>query len=227
MDNKYKLTDETIEFNGVTLHRIEALKDFGRVMKGDKGGFVQSERNLSHLGNCWIFDDSKAIGNSHVYQNAVLSGNSIICDNAFATGFSWIFSRSIVCEKALISDNARIYRNSVVCGNSFVAGDSWVTDFSRVEGKSEVAGNAEIRDALIKKSSDYIVFKNWWSSLRHFTWTRSNNMWKVGCFYGTGKELIEKAYKDSELSGREYKRVVEYVESILRDENQNKVIINL
>ena len=222
MEKKYRLTDETIEFNGVTLHRIEALKDFGRVMKGDKGGFVQSERNLSHLGNCWIFDDSKAIGNSHVYQNAVLSGNSIICDNAFATGFSWIFSRSIVCEKALISNNARIYRNSVVCGNSFVAGDARVTDFSRVEGESEVTGNAEIRDALIKKSSDYIVFKNWWSSLRHFTWTRSNNMWKVGCFYGTGQELIEKAYKDSELSGREYKRVVEYVESILRDEKLKK-----
>ena len=222
MEKKYRLTDETIEFNGVTLHRIEALKDFGRVMKGDKGGFVQSERNLSHLGNCWIFDDSKAIGNSLVYQNAVLSGNSIICDNAVATGFSCIFSRSIVCEKALITNNARIYRNSVVCGNSFVAGDARVTDFSRVEGESEVTGNAEIRDALIKKSSDYIVFKNWWSSLRHFTWTRSNNMWKVGCFYGTGQELIEKAYKDSELSGREYKRVVEYVESILRDENQNK-----
>lgn len=23
-------------------------------------------------------------------------------------------------------------------------------------------------------------------------------MWSVGCFYGTGEELIEKAYKDSE-----------------------------
>ena len=227
MEKKYRLTDETIEFNGVKLYRIEALKDFGDVKKGDKGGFVHSESNLSQLGNCWIFDDSKAIGNSLVYQNAVLSGNSIICDNAIATGFSWIFSRSIVCEKASITNNARIYRNSVVCGNSFVAGDARVTDFSRVEGESEVTGNSEIRYALIKKSSDYIVFKNWWSSLRHFTWTRSNNMWKVGCFYGTGKELIEKAYKDSELSGREYKRVVEYVESILRDENQNKVIINL
>ena len=42
-------------------------------------------------------------------------------------------------------------------------------------------------------------------------------MWKVGCFHGTGEELIVKAYKDSELSGREYKRVVDYVESILRD----------
>ena len=42
-------------------------------------------------------------------------------------------------------------------------------------------------------------------------------MWKVACFYGTGDELIKKAYEDSELSGREYKRVVDYVESILRD----------
>ena len=222
MDNKYKLTDETIEFNRVTLHRIEALNDFGCVKKGDRGGFVQSERNLSQFDNCWIFDDSKAIGNSLVYKNAVLSGISIICDNAVATGFSWIYGKSIVCEKALISNKARISDNSVVGGNSYVAGDARVTRFSRVEGVSEVTGNAEIWDALIKKCSDYIVFKNWWSSLRHFTWTKSNNMWKVGCFYGTGEELIEKAYKDSELSGREYKRVVDYVESILRDENQNK-----
>ena len=40
-------------------------------------------------------------------------------------------------------------------------------------------------------------------------------MWKVGCFYGTGEELITKAYKDSELSGREYERVVNYIVSIL------------
>ena len=39
-------------------------------------------------------------------------------------------------------------------------------------------------------------------------------MWSCGCFYGTGKELIEKAYKDSELSGQEYERIVNYVESI-------------
>ena len=40
-------------------------------------------------------------------------------------------------------------------------------------------------------------------------------MWKVGCFYGTGEELIAKAYKDSELSDREYERIVNYVRSIL------------
>ena len=66
--------------------------------------------------------------------------------------------------------------------------------------------------------SDYIVFKNWRSSGRYFTWTRNNNMWSVRCFFGTGEELIAKAYKDSELSGREYERVVRYVESIINED---------
>ena len=72
-------------------------------------------------------------------------------------------------------------------------------------------------DAIIETGRDYRVFKNWWSSDRYFTWTRSNNMWNVGCFYGTGKELIKKAYADSKDSGKEYERVVRYVESILAD----------
>ena len=82
-----------------------------------------------------------------------------------------------------------------------------------------VHGNAQIfGDALVHSRNDYIVFKNWWSSGRYFTWTRSNNMWSVGCFYGTGDELVKKAYADSELSGREYERIVKYVESIVADE---------
>ena len=40
-------------------------------------------------------------------------------------------------------------------------------------------------------------------------------MWTVGCFYGTGEKLIEKAYAESENVGQEYERVVKYVGSIL------------
>lgn len=139
---KYKLTSETTGCDGFILYRIEALMDFSDVKTGDKGGFVQSENNLSQLGNAWVY------------------GNAKVC------------------------------------------------------GKAEVRGDAEVY-----KNSDYIVFKNWWSSGRYFTWTRSNKMWKVGCFYGNGEELIKKAYADSEESGREYERVVKYVESILADES--------
>lgn len=35
---KYELTDETMCFNGVTLHRIKALKDFADVVDGELGG---------------------------------------------------------------------------------------------------------------------------------------------------------------------------------------------
>ena len=94
---------------------------------------------------------------------------------------------------------------------------------ARVCGDAEVYGDARVcGDAKLKSDLDFIVFKNWWSSGRYFTWTRSNNKWAVGCFYGTGKELIAKAYADSEKSGREYERVVKYVESVLADEKEEK-----
>ena len=84
-----------------------------------------------------------------------------------------------------------------------------------VRGNAIVQGNADVSgDAIISSDKDYIVFKNWWSSGRFFTWTRSNNKWKVGCFYGSGEELIAKAYKDSEESGREYEHIVKYVEIV-------------
>ena len=49
--NKYKLTEETNVVEGVTLHRIQALKSFGDVTEGDLGGWLEAERNLSHLGD--------------------------------------------------------------------------------------------------------------------------------------------------------------------------------
>ena len=95
--------------------------------------------------------------------------------------------------------------------------EAWVSGNAKVWGNAEVSG-----DAKVSGNADYIVFKNWWSSGRYFTWTRSNNIWSVGCFYGTGKELIKKAYQDSDKSGREYERVVRFVESILEDEKNEK-----
>ena len=163
MKKKYKLTEESISYNGKTLYRIESVRDFSNnfseVKKGQKGGFIESEYNLSHEGDAWVYYNAKVYGNALVY------------------------------------DNASVYDNAMVSGKALVSGD-----------------------AKVCADEDYIVFKNWWSSLRCFTWTRSNNMWKVGCFFGTGEELIAKAYKDSELSGREYERVVKYVESIINED---------
>ena len=229
MSKKYKLTDETIKLNGVTLYRIEALKYFGEIKKGDKGGFIESENNLAHEGDAWVSDNAHLYGNAcvfnnaHVYGNAFVSGYAQVYGDAFVYGNAWLYDNTRVCGYARVADNARVYGDANVCDDSSVFGNALVYDNARVYGDALVRGYACVcGDAEISNKSDYIVFQNWWSSGRYFTWTRSNNMWSVGCFYGTGEELIKKAYKDSELSGREYERVVRYVESILAEENPSK-----
>ena len=92
---------------------------------------------------------------------------------------------------------------------SNLSGNAWVS------GNAEVYGNAKVcGDAKVKSSKDYCVYKNTWSSFRWFTYTRSNKMWAVGCFYGTGAKLIAKAYKDSEKSGKCYEAIVKAQEAI-------------
>ena len=224
MEKKYKLTDETINLNGVTLYRIEAIKDFGEIKKGDKGGFIESENNLAHEGNAWVSDNARVYGdacvfdNAQVYGNAFVSGYAQVYGNAFVYGNAWASDNARLCGYAWVSDNARVYGDANVCDDSSVFGNALVYDNARVYGDALVRGYACVcGDAEISNKSDYIVFQNWWSSGRYFTWTRSNNMWSVGCFYGTGEELIKKAYKDSELSGREYERIVKYVEEIKKE----------
>ena len=221
---KYKLTGESIEVKGKTLYRIEALKDFGEIKKGDKGGFIESENNLAHEGNAWVSDNARVYGdacvfdNAQVYGNAFVSGYAQVYGNAFVYGNAWASDNARLCGYAWVSDNARVYGDANVCDDSSVFGNALVYDNARVYGDALVRGYACVcGDAEISNKSDYIVFQNWWSSGRYFTWTRSNNMWSVGCFYGTGEELIKKAYKDSELSGREYERIVKYVEEIRKE----------
>ena len=234
---KYELTSETIKFNGLTLHRIKALKDFSNVKAGDLGGWVEKEDNLSQIGDAWIGGDAK------VHDNAVVCDDAWVYDNAEVYGRAKVFCKAVVYENAKVYDHAdvysraRVFGNAEICGNAFVLGyaeiyenakvydHADVYNHARVFGNAEICGNAFVRgyaeicgDAVVKNNEDYIIFKNFWSSGRHFTWTRSNNMWKVGCFYGTGEELIKKAYKDSTKSGKEYERVVKYVDSILADE---------
>ena len=256
---KYELSNITIEINGVTLHRIKALKDFSDVKSGYLGGWVEKEDNLSQIGNAWVYDDAKVYGNAKVFGNAKVYGNAkvfgnaevygnaLVCDNARVYGnsevygdakvygYAWVYDKSSVHGNARIRDYAEVYNNAEVYGNAWVFGNAKIHGVSKVCGNANIHGIAEISDgamcsdyaelcgdAVVKNNADYIIFKNFWSSGRYFTWTRSNNMWKVGCFYGTGEELIKKAYNDSEKSGRGYERVVMYVESILEDEKNEK-----
>ena len=106
------------------------------------------------------------------------------------------------------------------CGIVIVKGElgGWIEKESNLYGNAWVYGDAKVYgDAEVKSSEDYCVYKNTWSSFRWFTYTRSNKMWSVGCFHGTGAELIAKAYKDSEKSGKCYEAIVKAQETIEKE----------
>ena len=212
MGKKYELIPSDKE----GLYRIKALKDFNDVKKGDIGGYIQSENNLSQLGDCWIYDNAIVCGNARVCDDAIVRDDARVFANA------QIYGNAKVCDNAQIYGNAYLHNNVKVCGDAKVNGNAKVNINAEVNGNARIWGNAEVSgDAIISSDRDYIVFKNWWSSGRYFTWTRSNNMWKVGCFYGTGEQLINKAFEDSIEKGFEYKKIVDYVESILENQRSN------
>ena len=103
---KYTLTKETKTEFGIKLYRIKALKDFGDVSKGDKGGWIEKESNLSQEDNAWVFGDAQVYGDARVFGNARVFGDA------------WVYG------------DARVYGNAQVSGDAQVFGNAWVWKFS-------------------------------------------------------------------------------------------------
>jgi len=55
---KYKLTKNTKEWLGKTLYQIEATASFGGALKGELGGYIEKEENLSQQGDAWVYDNA-------------------------------------------------------------------------------------------------------------------------------------------------------------------------
>ena len=70
--SKYRLlTDDTIEARGVTLYRLQALRNFGGVKVGQLGGYIGGESNLSQCGHCWVSGDARVYGDAQVWGDVV------------------------------------------------------------------------------------------------------------------------------------------------------------
>ena len=77
---KYKLTATKKEIDGcLILLQIEALESFNNIKKGELGGFVEKEENLSQNGNAWIsknaqfFRDAKVFGDVWISEDTKIS----------------------------------------------------------------------------------------------------------------------------------------------------------
>lgn len=79
---KYEFTGETKFVCGTTLHRIRAVRSFLGVMEGDVGGWIGSEKNLSHDGNCWVSDNAQVCDDAQVWGDAQVCGNALVSGDA-------------------------------------------------------------------------------------------------------------------------------------------------
>ena len=173
---KYQLTSETITVNGRTLHRIQALRNFADVEKGELGGFVENESNLSQEGNCWVYDNAmvydnaKVIGSVKIKENAIVSGTSIVglsrhtfskyCKEHFdltqeqiLANFYKIFSTSEAKNDfSIIKGNACVTENSVVCCNSIVEGSTIINNNSEIHN-SHISGESIIEGSKVSFST--------------------------------------------------------------------------
>lgn len=132
MEKKYKT-----EKVGNAL-RIIALKDFSDVKKGDKGGLIEKEENLSQEGNCWVY------GEAWIYGNAVISDNAKIYEKASVGGIARVFGCACVYGDATVCGNAQVYGNAKIFGIAQVYGDSRVYGDAQAYGRTHICRTAEI-----------------------------------------------------------------------------------
>ena len=111
---KYKLLTKTKkEICGITLYQIQALKDFGNVKKGDKGGWIEKEKNLSQESNAWVY------GNACVYDDAWVYGNARVYGNAWVYGDAEVYGNACVYGNARVDGDARVYGKLKLKGGYF------------------------------------------------------------------------------------------------------------
>ena len=152
MGPKYEFTEQTLNYDGHILHQIRRLSD------GELGGWIESENNLNQDDDCWVADNGK------VFENAELSGDSIVCGNAQVFGNAVIID-SKICDNAKVYDNASIYTSQVcdnaeVCGNvslhnyskvyeNAIVFDNVYTEHSEIYGNARVYGHAKLYESEV------------------------------------------------------------------------------
>lgn len=149
-NKKYRLLPEASKSG---LHRIQAVKDFSNIKKGDLGGWVDSEDNLSHKGNCWIY------GNAQVKLGVRISENAMVCDNAILSGYGVsVKGNAVISDIAMITGDF-LYSNYTQCsskdrieivvdGNAKISGKVFIA--GEDGAKVHIGGNAHLYSEMDK-----------------------------------------------------------------------------
>ena len=151
---KYGFTGETKQVGNHTLHKIYALERFktktGYVEENEKGGYIESEANLSQEGGCWVADTALVYGNAQVKDNAIVMFHSVVRDNAQIKDNATVNGAAVVADDVVVQDFANVEGNCTVneCarigGHAHICEDAHIHDNAEVFGRAVISGEAEI-----------------------------------------------------------------------------------
>ena len=192
MNQKFELTEDVIILDGRMLRRVRALRDFGSVKKGEVGGWVEKEENLSDEGWAWIDDDAMVAGNARVQDNAKVFGHAMINGNAIIQGNAYVSDYAVVNCNAVVTDDAYIRDHAIISGNARIAGHVELT------GETKVVG-----DALIREKEDLLVISRLGSRFDAITFYRdiSGRIFvKCGCFVGDIDKFTREVKKTHKIN---------------------------
>lgn len=152
MNDKFKLWGSGKMHDGHKVFRVQALKDFNDVKKGDKGGYVESEDNIESKDGdvSWVYDDSIVYGKSTVTGNSVVYKDAIVKD-------SRLEGRSSVSYGAQV-EHTRVTASKIQNSQTFYANinesnvlHECVVKNTRLEN-SDVENGSEIFNSKMKNS---------------------------------------------------------------------------
>jgi hypothetical protein len=120
MSKKYEFTGETRVCGGTVVSRIRSLIKFDHFEIGELGGWIESENNLSHTGNCWVGDEAVVMGRACVSESGLVTGNAEVSGEVVIANHAHIFGNAIV------SGHVKLLNWERICGDALVVSDSGV-----------------------------------------------------------------------------------------------------
>lgn len=160
MERKYNLSnpvEKLIENKTYFLHQLIAAKDFGNIKKGDLGGFIENEENLSQEGSCWVAQNACVFNRAKVVDNAYVCGASLIGDDSIVSGYSTITGSSKILNFSLI-ENTKVVSSVII---SSIIKKSKIIESGIINSQINtiIASNKSfIFNGRIESSEDYLYY---------------------------------------------------------------------
>ena len=202
---KYRLLkSKSTEKYGRTLYKIKAIRSFGDVQKGEEGGYIEKEENLSHDGTCWVYKDAIVLYESRVVRRGEVRGG-VVCGGEVWGGVVW----------------GGVVRGGEVWGGEVRGGEVWGGEVRGGEVRGGVVCGGEVWGGVFEKSTFQVQGSGHFLNISH------PNHIQIGCHNHTFEYWKENFRRIGKLEGYSKEQIAEYgkyIEMAIAFPNQPKPI---